>query len=197
MLSSPSSSKEIACHSLTMMTSNKTSWLNPKLVVRESRIDGKGVFAEEPITKGERLALFGGQIMPIDDIDNMPDWLQDYPMQIEERFVLGSRSALGPEDSDFFNHSCDPNSGFKGQIFLVAMRDIEATEEVTFDYAMVVSQSFGSTLVFEMDCTCGTLRCRKRITEDDWKLTDLRERYRGFFSQYLQEKIDAQIARSL
>lgn len=109
-------------------------------------------------------------------------------MQIEERFVLGPADA-DPEDADFFNHSCDPNSGFSGQIFLVAMRDIRAGEEVTFDYAMTVSESGGSDMVFCLHCTCGSPLCRRMITEQDWMLPELQERYRGFFSPYIQDKI--------
>jgi hypothetical protein len=128
--------------------------------------------------------------MFIDEINDLPEHLQDFPIQIEERFVLGSRSVT--EDTDYFNHSCEPNAGFKGQIFLVAMRRILAGEEVTFDYAMVVSESVGSDIVFEMNCRCGARTCRRVITEHDWKRADLRTKYQGYFSQYLQEKIEAE-----
>lgn len=168
---------------------SKSSWLNPKLEVRRSKVHKRGVFAKEDIKKNERLAIFGGDIMLIDDIDSLPTKVQEYPMQIEERFVLGSRSARDPEDTDFFNHSCEPNSGFRGQIFLVAMRDIKAKEEITFDYAMVVSKSVGSDMEFEMKCRCGAKSCRNKITENDWQLVELQKKYRGYFSEYIQEKI--------
>jgi hypothetical protein len=168
------------------------SWIHPSLEVRESKINGKGVFTTSSISKKERLAIFGGDIMMIDELDNLSESLQDYPMQIEERFVMGSREQRAPEIADYFNHSCDPNSGFRGQIFLVALRDIKKDEEITFDYAMVVSESHGSSLVFEMDCECGSPACRKKISEDDWKNPCLRGKYNGFFSQYIQEMIDAE-----
>lgn len=167
------------------------SWVDPRLEVRFSRVHGKGVFAREAIRRGERLAIFGGAVMWIDELLELPEPLQDFPMQIEERFVLGTRNRDQPEPADFFNHSCDPNAGFRGQIFLVALRPIEAGEEICFDYAMVVSESAGSDVVFEMDCGCGTVLCRGRITEDDWKIPQLQLRYNGYFSQYLQEKIDS------
>ena len=165
-----------------------SSWLNPKLEARESGIHSKGVFAKEYVHKGERVAILGGEVMLIDEIDALPDELQGYPMQIEERFVFGSRRHEA-EDTDYFNHSCNPNCGFRGQIFLVAMRDIEAGEEITFDYAMIVSPSVGSDIVFAMDCACGSENCRGKITEYDWQLPDLQKKYDGYFSQYLQEKI--------
>lgn len=170
------------------------SWVDPRLEVGVSRVHGKGVFARAPIRRGERLAIFGGAVMWIDELLELPEALQDFPMQIEERFVLGTRNREQPEAADFFNHSCDPNAGFRGQIFLVALRGIETGEEVCFDYAMVVSESEGSDVVFEMDCCCGTALCRGKIAEDDWKLPQLQGRYKGYFSQYLQEKIDSLVA---
>jgi uncharacterized protein len=171
------------------MPRDGSSWVHQGLAVGRSSIHGRGVFAARRLLRGERLAIFGGEVMAIDEIDALPEALQDYPMQIEERFVLGNRHRSKPELADFSNHSCTPNCGFRGQIFLASMRDIEAGEEVTFDYAMVVSQSVGSDVVFEMACRCQAPGCRKRVTEEDWRLPALRERYRGFFSQYIAELI--------
>ena len=168
---------------------NTNSWLHPHLEKRCSATQGCGIFARVDIRKGERLAIFGGKVMLIDDMYQLPREMQSYTMQIEERFVLGPASSVS-EDTDFFNHSCDPNSGFSGQIFLVAMRDIRAGEEVTFDYAMTVSESWGSDMVFSMNCTCGSSLCRGTITEQDWMLPELQDRYKGFFSPYIQEKIE-------
>jgi len=168
---------------------NTHSWLHPDLEKRCSATQGCGIFARADIRKGERLAIFGGKIMLIDEMYRIPPQMQSYTMQIEERFVLGPAGTV-PEDTDFFNHSCDPNSGFCGQIILVAMRDIKAGEEVTFDYAMTVSESVGSDMVFAMRCGCGSPRCRKTITEQDWTLPGLQARYKGYFSPYIQDKIE-------
>ena len=164
------------------------SWLHPHLEKRCSATHECGIFARADIAKGERLAIFGGKVMLIDEMYELPDKMQSYTMQIEERFVLGP-AGTAPEDTDFFNHSCDPNSGFKGQVFLVAMRDISAREEVTFDYAMTVSESVGSDMVFCLKCSCGSPLCRKTITEQDWMLPGLQARYNGYFSPYIQDKI--------
>ena len=168
---------------------NTNSWLHPQLEKRCSATQGCGIFAKADIKKDERLAIFGGKIMLIDDMYQIPANMQSYTMQIEERFVLGPASTI-PEDTDFFNHSCDPNSGFKGQVFLVAMRDIKAGEEITFDYCMTVSESVGSDMIFKMNCACGSPGCRKTITEQDWRLPGLQVRYKGYFSPYIQDKIE-------
>ena len=87
------------------------------------------------------------------------------------------------EEADFINHSCNPNCGIKGHLQIVAMRDIESGEEITFDYAMTESSDYS------MDCKCGAKNCRKTITGNDWKLPILQKRYNGYFSNYIQIKL--------
>jgi hypothetical protein len=43
-----------------MITGN--SWLSQKVEVRESLAHGKGIFARESISSGERVAVFGSKI---------------------------------------------------------------------------------------------------------------------------------------
>ena len=95
-------------------------WLSPKLEVRETAHCGKGNFAVRDIDKGELLMIHGGWILTRAEETALPEPYNDYGLPITEDLVLYSR-----EDDTFINHSCDPNAGYKGQIFLVAMRDIE------------------------------------------------------------------------
>ncbi len=63
-----------------------------------------------------------------------------------------------------FNHSCDPNCGIRLNVYgghdFVAMQDIDANTEVTFDYAMRNYQIEH----FPGNCTCGAKKCRGSIT---------------------------------
>lgn len=163
------------------------SWLNPKLEIRNTPGYGDGIFANEVVEEGERLAIFGGCVLSLDEESDLPEEFQDTGLQIAEEFVLTSKEKK--EDADGFNHSCEPNAGFKGQIFLVAMRQITPNEQVTFDYAMALSGDKSYTL----DCKCEKDSCRKEITQDDWKNPVLREKYRGYFQEYLEEKIKKDI----
>lgn len=43
---------------------------------------------------------------------------------------------------------------------------------------------------FRMPCSCESAECRGTVTGDDWQMPELRRRYRGLFSPYLQQKID-------
>lgn len=163
------------------------SWMNPKLEVRESQSGGKGVFASEKIKANELLAIFGGCVM------SGSDEIGDWALQVDENIVIGVPPGENIENdqASFFNHSCNPSAGIKGQIMLVAMKNIFPGAEVTFDYAMVLHPSVGCS-PYKMQCSCGATNCRKMITDEDWRLPELQSRYDGWFSFYLQEKINSQ-----
>jgi uncharacterized protein len=171
------------------------SWMNPNCEVRNSSINRRGVYAKTPIVKGDRIAIFGGDIMTIDETLKLPEQFRYYPLQIEERFMLYMKNPRVPEDTDYFNHSCSPNAGLRGQIFLTAMRDIAPDEEITFDYCMSLSEFTGSSFTIEFSCSCGALECRGKVTQRDWRIRSLQEKYRGYFSLYIQDKIEREMLK--
>ncbi len=83
------------------------------------------------------------------------------------------------------NHSCEPNLGVQGQIAFVALRDIAADEELTFDYAMTDDEPY------EMGCNCRKTACRKVISGLDWMKEELQRKYDGFFSWYIQRRLNS------
>lgn len=158
------------------------SYLLPKLEVRQDQtIEGRGVFACQPIAKGEIVAVWGGDVVDRQGFEALKPYQQRQTAQVEEDFYLVS-SKPGP--GDFINHSCDPNAGLDGQIVIVAMRDIATGEEVTIDYAMCDGDPADT-----FECLCGSPRCRHTVTGDDWRLPDLQQRYAGRFSPFLQRRI--------
>ncbi|MGK2915943.1 MAG: SET domain-containing protein [Porticoccaceae bacterium] len=168
------------------------SWMNPQLEVRDTDRYGKGVFvADGPIARGEMLFVMGGSILTIADENRLRGVVADKPIEISEHFSIGPRTAaeLRCMPQHYVNHSCEPNAGFNGQIFMVAMRSIAADEEITYDYGMVMHASPESTTFFAMECQCGTGQCRGVVTENDWQSADLQRRYDGYFQWFLQEKI--------
>jgi uncharacterized protein len=90
------------------------------------------------------------------------------------------------------NHSCQPNVGIREQISFVAMHDIPSGSELTIDYAMIDSDP-GE----RMECSCGSPECRKVVTGSDWQLPELRRRYAGYFSRYIEERFLAHGAHDL
>lgn len=165
------------------------SWMNPNLEVRGTSECGKGVFTKNKIKKNEILAIFGGYILTLKEEEKLPDEFSDHGVQISDDFVLTVINKEEIEDAGYFNHSCNPNAGYNGQIFLVAMRNIKKDEEITFDYAMVLYESKNAKK-YSMKCLCGHKKCRKIITDNDWKIKDLQKKYDGYFQFYLQERIN-------
>jgi SET domain-containing protein len=162
------------------------SFISPKAAVKESAIHGKGLFATEPITSGEIVCIKGGYIFNRQTLDSMPEWFRAAEIQISENLFIGPISEEEREGSMIFsNHSCDPNIGIKGQVVFVAMRDIKAGEELTHDWATTDDDEY------QMECKCGAPNCRKIVTGKDWRRRDLQERYAGYMSWYLEEKIKA------
>jgi len=170
------------------MNKKINNWLSPKIEPRKSKKHGRGEFAFENIKKGELLAIFGGHVMTRLERNNLSENVRYLALGVDKEFFIGPKSADELDDADFFNHSCDPNAGLKGQIFLVAMRDIKKDEEITFDYVMSCAQNDNRRVLFE--CECGLPNCRKEITNHDWKNPELQQKYKGYFSYYIQRDID-------
>jgi len=166
----------------------KYSWFNPKLMMKDTDKYGNGVFARQDIKKEELLVMFGGHIISLNEEKKLPAKYRDTGIQINDNFVLSSLKTT--EITDYFNHSCKPNSGIRGQIFLVAMRNIKKGEQVVFDYAMCLSNNKKSGFFYKKKCLCGSKKCRRYITGNDWKIPELQKKYKGYFEWYLQKKID-------
>lgn len=162
------------------------SYLNPKLQAGPfHQKGGCGIVARQPVSKHEVLVFWGGRIITKDEVDpTIPDFSKRV-LQIEEELFL--YNPLLGDPADCFNHSCDPNAGLSGPTCLIAMRDIEAGEEITFDYAMCDDTNYD-----EFDCNCEQPHCRGRVTGADWRRPELQERYAGYFSPFIQRKIEAE-----
>jgi hypothetical protein len=164
-----------------------SSYISPKAQKGSlSSIDGRGVFAVTPIGIREVVAIKGGHIVDAARLAELSERLQNSEIQIAEGFHL---VALTEDEYEpvmlFLNHSSDPNVGFAGNVVLVAMRDIDGGEELTTDYAMFDTSSG------EMTCLCARPTCRGRITGSDWTDPELQARYAGYFSSYVQRRIEA------
>lgn len=161
-----------------------SGYLAPSLEMRPApEKGGYAVYTRQPVKKDELLAVWGGRVATLAEVLALPAAERGHTIQVHDELYLAPLDMQEP--ADFINHSCNPNAGISGQITLVAMRDIEAGEEVTFDYAMTDSSSFD-----EFECACGAAACRGRVSGSDWKRSELWARYDGYFSSYLQAKID-------
>jgi len=162
-----------------------SSYISPKASKGgPSAIEGRGLVAVAPIAKDELVAIKGGHIVDTATLRSLPERLANSDVQIADGFHLVALDEAEYEPVMLFiNHSCEPNVGFGGNVVLVAMRDIDAGEELTTDYALFDDYDG------EMECRCGTASCRGTIGGRDWRRPELQRRYGSYFSWYLLRRL--------
>ena len=133
---------------------------------------GEGVFATK--------AFKAGDTVIIGVIEKILDENDSHGSQIKENKYVRHAGLTSK-----VNHSCNPNCGIKlnqtGAHDLVAMRNINLNEEITFDYAM---RNY-SIDYFLMPCECGSENCRKKITGYKDLPVQRKIDYTGFIAPYL------------
>ena len=160
------------------------TYFSPKAEKRLSPIHERGLFVKAAIAKGGVVVVKCGYILTRKQRDRIGEELGPSEIQITEGLFIGPATPAEREGGMMhLNHCCEPNLGLQGEIVFVAMRDITAGEELTFDYAMTDDESY------EMECRCGSTACRKLITGFDWRKPELQNRYDGYFSWFIQRRI--------
>lgn len=158
------------------------SWLDPRVSVAPSGIEGRGLFAIAAITAGETVMILGGRV--VTDAEFASLHLVRY-----SSLAIGEHLNLLLEDNSPVtrgNHSCDANLWMADAVTLAARRPIARGEEVTVDYALHTAD-----LPWRMVCRCGSPDCRGEVTNDDWRRPDVQARYAGHFSPFLNARIAA------
>jgi SET domain-containing protein len=161
------------------------SYRSPQTEVRPSKIHGRGLFAAADIAKDEIVAVKGGHIISRKQLRaEVAPRLGPVEIQIGDDLFIAPVIEEEREGSMLYsNHSCDANLGLRGEITFVAMRDISAGEELTHDWATTDDDDSAT------ECHCLASNCRKTVTGKDWQRPELQERYAGYFSAYLAQKI--------
>ena len=148
-----------------------------KLYLSQTSHTGEGLFAKVNLKKGSLIFTWKGILKE----GTYPCYVGSRWLQIEKcQWIAPYKSNPGW----YINHSCDPNSGIKDSIKIVAMKNIRRGEEVTFDYSTSESEN-GWYLV----CDCGNTNCRGVIRSYEFLPTELKLKYRSFISEYLKRPI--------
>ena len=118
------------------------------VVVKDSNIEGKGVFANKDFKKGEVVLRWNiSHRLTIDDVNKISDKEKRYVnfhkgvylfMQIPERYV---------------NHSCEANTYIK-DFCDIAKKDIKEEEEILSNYE---EDNIPGN---KMKCNCGSKNCK-------------------------------------
>jgi hypothetical protein len=171
------------------------TWIDPRIEFRKSSISGNGMFAREPIQKGEPVCIVGGMVMTDSEFEAFQDNHSFYnSVQIDDHLHLVEDPGITRTLDGSMNHSCDSSTWMEDDATLVARRNINAGEEVTVDYALFTTQS---NWMLDNRCRCGSPDCRRIITGDDWRREDVQERYRNHFSPFINRRIERLMKGSL
>ncbi len=118
------------------------------IIVKKSKTDKKGVFADRDIKKGEVVLKWKSKkILTKEQVDKLPVSEKRYVSS----YTPGEYLFQGIPER-YVNHSCDPNTKVKDNSD-VAIRDIKKGEEITSDYTK-------DNLQTHFKCNCGSKNCK-------------------------------------
>ena len=137
-----------------------------RIQTRQSGVHGKGVFALQNIAAGDTLIEYLGEII------SWKEALRRHPhdpaqpnhtfyFHIDDKNVIDGK--VHGNAAKWINHACDPNceaDEVDGRIFIKALRDIAAGEELNYDYGLVIDLPYTPELLAEFPCWCGSENCR-------------------------------------
>ena len=137
-----------------------------RIQTRRSGVHGKGVFAVHDLAEGETLIEYIGEVItwkealrrhPHDPTD--PN--HTFYFHMDEKHVIDAKH--GGNSSRWINHSCKPNceaDETDGRVFIKALRNIKAGEELFYDYGLIIDAKYTPKLLAEYPCWCGAKSCR-------------------------------------
>ena len=137
-----------------------------RIQVRRSGVHGRGVYALIDLAEGETLIEYTGEIITWDQaLERHPHDPKDpnhtFYFHIDESRVIDAK--FGGNSARWINHSCAPNCEAeidKGRVFIRALRNIVAGEELFYDYGLVIDEPYTKALKAQYPCWCGAPACR-------------------------------------
>ena len=137
-----------------------------RIQVRRSGVHGKGVFALQPFAAGEYVTTYAGELISWAEAQRRHPHDPDQPdhtffFHIDDERVIDGNA--GGNAARWINHSCAPNciaDDASGEVHIMALRDIEAGEELCYDYGLVCDERYTPKLKQRFACWCGAPQCR-------------------------------------
>jgi uncharacterized protein len=144
----------------------------PAVVVKASKIHGKGLFVRAALKAGTPVIEYDGErITPAEARRRYPE----LPGQPRESYLLSvdSKTTIdgGKSRVRFANHSCDPSCEllvYKKRVFLIALKPMKSGDEITYDYNLVIHGDVDvPTALAATACNCGAPNCRRTMLRID------------------------------
>ncbi len=119
-----------------------------------SRMHAEGLFTTIDITKGTKIIQYIGAKIAKEESDRRLAAGNVYIFGLNERYSLDGDTPKNT--ARYINHSCDPNcqtEQFGNTIWIVSSKDIQAGEELTYNYGYEVDDTPADP------CHCGAHNC--------------------------------------
>ena len=137
-----------------------------RIQTRRSGVHGRGVFALQDIAEGEVIIEYTGQVISWQEAQERHPHDPKQPnhtfyFHVDENHVIDAK--VGGNSARWINHSCNPNcfaDEQDGRIFITALRNIAAGEELNYDYGLIIEERYTKKLKAEYPCWCGSKNCR-------------------------------------
>jgi uncharacterized protein len=138
----------------------------PLVVVKRSRIHGRGVYAARRIRKGTRVIEYLGERISHDVADARYDLKDDndghtFLFVVDDDICIDA--GVGGNPARFINHKCDANCETiidNKRVFIEAIRTIEPGEELGYDYQLTWESTDDPAELKLYECRCGAATCR-------------------------------------
>ena len=124
------------------------------------------MFAVQDIAEGETIIEYVGEVITWPEAQRRhphdpTDPNHTFYFHIDEKHVIDA--LYGGNSSRWINHSCDANCEADeegGRVFIKALRNIKAGEELNYDYGLIIDEPYTQKLKAEYPCWCGAKSCR-------------------------------------
>jgi SET domain-containing protein len=137
----------------------------PLYIVKESPIHGRGVFARQAIPAGTRIVEYTGERISSDESTRRAE-ASGGPVNHTFFFSLADGMLIdggsGGNDARWINHACEPNCEAyeeDGKVFIYSLQDIEAGEELNYNYALIYEARHTPAIKRAFACHCGAPSC--------------------------------------
>ena len=137
----------------------------PLYIVKTSTIHGTGIFARSTIAPGTCIVEYQGERIQweqaLDRADAKGPLNHTYFFSLNDgRIIDGGREGNAAR---FINHSCEPNCEAMehddGRVYIYALQEIEAGEELSYDYALIYEERHTPAVKRAFACYCGASAC--------------------------------------
>jgi SET domain-containing protein len=123
--------------------------------IGKSKIAGKGLFTAQDIQKDTRIMPYIGPKIAKEEGHRRATTGNAYIFQFNDRYDIDGKTLSNK--ARWINHSCDPNCETvqtSRAIWIVALRDIQAGEELSYNYGYGFDDDYT-----DFPCTCGPANC--------------------------------------